>query len=44
MWEVFSSKITEKVCTGCGIKRPISEREAVEFNIKKNTPIMYANF
>ena len=40
---VLAQRLLRKVCTGCGIKRPISESEAIEFNIKKNTPIMYAN-
>ena len=40
---VLAQRLLRKVCTGCGIKRPISERESIEFNIKKNTPIMYAN-
>jgi len=40
---VLAQRLLRKVCTGCGIKRPISEKEAIEFNIKKNTPIMYAN-
>ena len=40
---VLAQRLLRKVCTGCGIKRPISEIEAIEFNIKKNTPIMYAN-
>ena len=40
---VLAQRLLRKVCTGCAIKRPISESEAVEFNIKKNTPIMYAN-
>ena len=40
---VLAQRLLRKVCTGCSIKRPISEREAIEFNIKKNTPIMYAN-
>ena len=40
---VLAQRLLRKVCTGCGIKRPISESEAVKFNIKKNTPIMYAN-
>ena len=39
----MAQRLLRKVCTGCGIKRPISEKEAMEFNIKKNTPIMYAN-
>ncbi len=40
---VLAQRLLRKVCTGCAIKRPISEIEATEFNIKKNTPIMYAN-
>ena len=40
---VLAQRLLRKVCTGCGIKRPISEKESIEFNIKKNTPIMYAN-
>ena len=40
---VLAQRLLRKVCTGCGIKRPISENEAIEFNIPKNTPIMYAN-
>ena len=40
---VLAQRLLRKVCTGCGIKRPVSERESIEFNIKKNTPIMYAN-
>ena len=40
---VLAQRLLRKVCTGCAIKRPISEGEAIEFNIKKNTPIMYAN-
>ena len=40
---VLAQRLLRKVCTGCAIKRPISENEAVEFNIKKNTSIMYAN-
>ncbi len=40
---VLAQRLLRKVCTGCGIKRPISESEAIKFNIKKNTPIMYAN-
>ena len=40
---VLAQRLLRKVCTGCAIKRPISESEAIEFNIKKNTPIMYAN-
>ena len=40
---VLAQRLLRKVCTGCGIQRPISESEAIEFNIKKDTPIMYAN-
>ncbi len=40
---VLAQRLLRKVCTGCAIKRPISEMEAIEFNIKKNTPIMHAN-
>ena len=40
---VLAQRLLRKVCSGCGIKRPISENEAIEFNIPKNTPIMYAN-
>ena len=40
---VLAQRLLRKVCTGCAIKRPISENEAIEFNIKRNTPIMYAN-
>ena len=40
---VLAQRLLRKVCTGCAIKRPISEREAIQFNIKKNTTIMYAN-
>tara|TARA_B100000212_G_scaffold310441_1_gene261500 strand:+ start:1802 stop:3457 length:1656 start_codon:yes stop_codon:yes gene_type:complete len=40
---VLAQRLLRKVCTGCAIKRPISESEAIEFNIKRNTPIMYAN-
>ncbi len=40
---VLAQRLLRKVCTGCGIKRPVSDSEAISFNIKKNTPIMYAN-
>ena len=40
---VLAQRLLRKVCTGCAIKRPISESEAIEFNIKRNTHIMYAN-
>ena len=40
---VLAQRLLRKVCTGCAIKRPISESDAIEFNIPKNTPIMFAN-
>ena len=40
---VLAQRLLRKVCTGCGVKRPISESEANEFNIKRNTEIMCAN-
>ena len=40
---VLAQRLLRKVCTGCGIKRPISEKEAREFGIRNNTQIMYAN-
>ena len=40
---VLAQRLLRKVCTGCAIKRPISDSEAIEFNIKKNTSIMYCN-
>ena len=33
---VLAQRLLRKVCTGCGIKRPISDKEAIEFNIQKN--------
>jgi len=40
---VLAQRLVRKVCTGCGIKRPINESEAREFNIPINTQVMYAN-
>ena len=40
---VLAQRLLRKVCTGCAIKRPISESESREFQIRNNTPIMYAN-
>jgi len=40
---VLAQRLLRKVCTGCSIKRPISDQEAREFNINLNTPVMYAN-
>jgi type IV pilus assembly protein PilB len=31
------------VCTGCGIKRGVSEAESIRFQIDEGTPVMYAN-
>ena len=40
---ILAQRLLRRVCTGCSIERPISESEAAKFNIKKNTPIKYAN-
>ena len=40
---VLAQRLLRKVCTGCSIKRPISEKDSIEFQIKRNTPVMYAN-
>ena len=40
---VLAQRLLRKVCTGCAMKRPITEREAIQFNIKKGTTIVYAN-
>ncbi len=40
---VLAQRLLRKVCSSCAIKRPISEREATEFQISDNTKIMYAN-
>ena len=40
---VLAQRLLRKVCSGCCIKRPISEGEARQFQIKPNAPIMYAN-
>ena len=40
---VLAQRLLRKVCTGCGVKRPILEQEAREYNININTPVMYAN-
>ena len=40
---VLAQRLLRKVCTGCGIKRPIAEKEARDFGIRNNTQIMYAN-
>ena len=40
---VLAQRLLRKVCSGCCIKRPISDGEARQFQIKPNTNIMYAN-
>ena len=40
---VLAQRLVRKVCTGCGVKRPINESDAREFNIPLNTQVMYAN-
>ena len=40
---VLAQRLVRKVCNGCGVKRPINENEAREFNIPLNTQVMYAN-
>tara|TARA_B100001029_G_C14895429_1_gene357843 strand:- start:302 stop:745 length:444 start_codon:yes stop_codon:yes gene_type:complete len=40
---VLAQRLLRKVCSGCCIKRPISEGEAKQFQIKPNTTVMYAN-
>ena len=40
---VLAQRLLRKVCTGCAVKRPISEKDAIEYQIKKNTPVMFAN-
>ena len=40
---VLAQRLVRKVCTGCGIKRPINEGDARDFNIPLNTEVMYAN-
>ena len=40
---VLAQRLLRKVCSGCCIKRPISEVEARQFQIKPNTTVMYAN-
>ena len=40
---VLAQRLLRRVCTGCGIKRQISETEAREFGIRNNTQIMGAN-
>ncbi len=40
---VLAQRLLRKVCSGCCIKRPISDGDARQFQIKPNTNIMYAN-
>jgi type IV pilus assembly protein PilB len=40
---VLAQRLLRKVCSGCCVKRPISEKDATEFQIKKNTQVMFAN-
>ncbi len=40
---VLAQRLVRKVCNGCGVKRPINENEAREFNIPLNTQVIYAN-
>ena len=40
---VLAQRLIRKVCTGCGIKRGVSESESIRFEIDEGTPVMYAN-
>ena len=40
---VLAQRLLRKVCSGCCIKRPISEGEARQFQINPKTTVMYAN-
>ncbi len=40
---VLAQRLVRRVCSGCGIKRPISEKDARDFGIRNNTQIMCAN-
>ena len=40
---VLAQRLIRKVCTGCGIKRGVSESESIRFEIEEGTPVMYAN-
>jgi len=40
---VLAQRLIRKVCTGCGIKRGVSESESIRFGIEEGTPVMYAN-
>ena len=40
---VLAQRLLRKVCTGCSVKRPISDEDAKQYDININTPVMYAN-
>ena len=40
---VLAQRLVRKVCTGCGVKRPINEGDARDFNIPLNSQVMHAN-
>ena len=40
---VLAQRLLRKVCTGCGIKRPVSESESIRFGIEEGTHVMYSN-
>ena len=40
---VLAQRLVRRVCTGCAIKRQISESESIEFGIDEGTSVMYAN-
>ena len=40
---VLAQRLVRKVCTGCGIKRGVSESESIRFEIEEGTPVMYSN-
>ena len=40
---VLAQRLLRKVCTGCGIKRAVSESESIRFGIEEGTHVMYSN-
>jgi len=40
---VLAQRLVRRVCTGCGIKRGVSESESIRFKIDEGTPVIYAN-
>ena len=40
---VLAQRLLRKVCTGCAIKRPVSEVESIRFGLEEGTNIMHAN-